>query len=406
MTQITAFDIFPIQKFYDFHPDANINYQLNRALYPGAEQLFATIGQRIKNFDDWKTEFFKAAREHEGLGDIRAAAELYRAAEFFISASDPDRVVAYEKFFDLFYAADPRAAKARVSIPYGKGRLHGLVFRSQAPSQGAVVIHAGFDAYIEAFIGLAQFISNSGFDVVIFDGPGQGTTLMQEHIPMTAAWEKPVAAVLNHFSLDDVTLIGVSLGGYLALRAAAFEPRVKRVIAFDVMLDFFQCITSRRGALAEFLITSLVKLKASPLLNLLARMMMKHDLYSRWGIEQAIHVTGRATPAEAFHDLLKYNTRDISALLTQDVFIMAGAKDHFVPIKQFHEQLRLLTNARSVTGRIYTRAEQAQSHCQIGSFGLAAREMLTWIYLHIAADPEAGDLMDEYDDVHSGAGNP
>jgi hypothetical protein len=86
------------------------------------------------------------AREHEERGEIRAAAELYRAAEFFIRASDPDRILAYEKFFDLFYAADPHAAEARVSIPHGKGHLHGLAFRAQERSQGAVVIHAGFDA--------------------------------------------------------------------------------------------------------------------------------------------------------------------------------------------------------------------------------------------------------------------
>jgi hypothetical protein len=52
MTQITAFDIFPIQKFYDFHPDANINYQLNRALNPGAQQLFATMDQELRRLEN------------------------------------------------------------------------------------------------------------------------------------------------------------------------------------------------------------------------------------------------------------------------------------------------------------------------------------------------------------------
>jgi alpha-beta hydrolase superfamily lysophospholipase len=379
MDRPTACDAFPIRTFYSFHPDANINYQLNRALFHGAEELFARTGKKIRNYEDWKVEFFAAAQERERRGDIRSAAELYRAAEFFISASDPDRRVAYEKFFNLFYEADPEAADARTSVPYDQGRMHALALRPEGASRGRIVIHAGFDAYIEAFFTLAQYLCGSGFDVVIFDGPGQGSTLMRERMPMIPDWEKPVTAVLDHFSFDDVTLIGLSLGGYLALRAAAFEPRIKRVIACDVMLDFFRCVASRRGRLAELILRFLVTMRARTLLDLVACTMMRHDLYSKWGIEQGMHVMGRSRPAEYFFDMREYNTRRISPLLTQDVLIMAGAEDHFVPLEQFYQQLRLLTKAGSVTGRIYTSAEQAQSHCQIGNFGLAAREMLTWM---------------------------
>jgi pimeloyl-ACP methyl ester carboxylesterase len=49
-----------------------------------------------------------------------------------------------------------------------------------------------------------------------------------------------VAAVLDAFRLGDVTLVGISRGGCLAIRAAAFEPRVRRVVAFDVLSDFFE----------------------------------------------------------------------------------------------------------------------------------------------------------------------
>lgn len=362
--------LLPISKFYDFHPDANINYQLNRHLIAGEQALFAAIGARIITFEDWKSEFFAAAAERERQGDIATAAGLYCAAEFFIAASDPDRTVAYEKFIDLFYRANADVASKRVKIPYRAEHLHGLVFESDKPSRGALVIHCGFDAYIEEYTTLARVFCLAGLNVVMFDGPGQGSTLMRGKVPMTYAWEQPVAAVLDHLSLDDVTLIGISLGGYLALRAAAFEPRVKRVVAFDVMLDFFQCVTSRRGRVAEALLTVLVAGRLHALLNLMTGLMMRRDLYSKWGIEQGMHVMGCATPAQFFAAMRRYNTRDIAHLLTQDVFVMAGAEDHFVPLWQFHEQLRLLTNARSVTGRIFTRAEQARagsiSACQKG----------------------------------------
>lgn len=38
--------------------------------------------------------------------------------------------------------------------------------------------------------------------------------------------------------LPDVTLIGISLGGYLATRAAAFEPRISKLVMYDLIYDF------------------------------------------------------------------------------------------------------------------------------------------------------------------------
>ncbi len=95
-----------------------------------------------------------------------------------------------------------------------------------------------------------------------------------------------------------------------------------------------------------------------------------------------MHVLGAASPAEFFDKLMAYNTREISKLITQDALLMAGAEDHFVPLAQLFDQLPLLTNARSVTAKIFTRADQAQSHCQIGNLGLAVTQMLSWVETH------------------------
>jgi pimeloyl-ACP methyl ester carboxylesterase len=379
----TAIDsILPIREFWQYHSDANINYQLNRFLIPGLEELFVAIGARIANYDDWKAEFLSAANAHERLNENAHASGLYRAAEFFMSPNDPGRRHAFEKFIALFYEAHKDEGIERISVPYGSSRLYGLKLVPESPSRGTIVVHAGYDAYVEEFYGVAQAMALHGYQVIMFDGPGQGSTLMRENLPMTHEWEKPVGAVLDHFDLTDVTLVGISLGGCLALRAAAFEPRVKRVVSFDVMLDFFQCITSRRGRAAEAAITTLVRLRLATLLNMLARAMMKRDLMSKWGVEQGTHVLGAATPAEYFDKLKAYNTRSISARVAQDTLIMAGAEDHFVPLSQLFDQLPLLSHARSLTAQIFTRADQAQSHCQIGNLGLAVSRILAWADAH------------------------
>jgi pimeloyl-ACP methyl ester carboxylesterase len=375
-------NLLPITRFTRYHPDPNINFQLNRFLIPGLEKLFARIGARIKDFDDWKSQFLAAALEYEQRGDLGRAARLYRTAEFFMSSDDPDRRRAADKFIELFYRSSDNRLMQRIEIPYQAGHLHGLRLGAAAASRGTIVIHAGFDAYVEEFYALAQAITLCGYDVVMFDGPGQGSTLMRENIPMTHEWEKPVGAVLNHLALTDVTLIGISLGGYLALRAAAFEPRIKRVVAFDVMLDFFQCVASRRGTIAEFAIGALVRFRLGTLLNVMARSLMKRDLYSRWGIQQGMHVMGATSPSEYFFKLKAYHGREVSQRITQDTLIMAGAEDHFVPLKQFFDQLPVLINARSVTAQIFTQADQAQSHCQVGNQGLALAHILSWVDTH------------------------
>lgn len=372
----------PITEFRRFHRDPNINYQLNRFLVPGLEDLFEEIGARIENFDDWKVEFLAAAALAERRDELARAASLYRAAEFFMSPSDPERLQTFEKFITLFYRTHQDRRLERMSVPYEGGKLYRLILAPESPSRGTIVVHAGYDAYVEEFFGLAQAMASRGYRIVMFDGPGQGSTLMRESLPMTPDWEKPVGAVLDHLELSDVTLIGISLGGCLALRAAALEPRIKRVVAFDVMLDFFQCITSRRGKTAEIVLKTLVRLRLTALINIFARAMMKRDLMSKWGAEQGMHVLGAATPAQYFFRLKAYNTRSMSTRITQDALIMAGAEDHFVPLSQLFDQLPLLQNARSITAQIFTRADQAQSHCQIGNLGLAVTQIIRWVDSH------------------------
>ena len=102
---------------------------------------------------------------------------------------------------------------------------------------------------------------------------------MFEKLPMTHEWEKPVAAVLDYIEAENVTLIGMSLGGYLALRAASLEPRIKRVIAYNVMPDFFACVTSGRGKVAAYLTKGLTGLRLSFVLGAFAKVIMKRDIY-------------------------------------------------------------------------------------------------------------------------------
>ena len=86
-----------------------------------------------------------------------------------------------------------------------------------------------------------------------------------------------------------------------------------------------------------------------------------------------------ATPADVFAAWREYRTDDISSLVTQDVLLMAGSKDHYMPLSMLPDQLMALTAAHSVSARVFTEAESAQNHCQIGNMGLALKVILDWL---------------------------
>ena len=83
------------------------------------------------------------------------------------------------------------------------------------------------------------------------------------------------------------------------------------------------------------------------------------------------------TPCEYFNYIRKFNTRDISKLITQDTLVLAGASDLYTVYYQ--DQLDALVNARSVTGKLFTEEECADHHCQVGNMNLLLDTISEWI---------------------------
>ena len=70
---------------------------------------------------------------------------------------------------------------------------------------------------------------------------------------------------------------------------------------------------------------------------------------------------------------------EISSRVPQDVLLLAGSDDHYVPVQQFYKQIAALRHTRSLTARLFTRAESAQNHCQAGNYGLAPQVINAWL---------------------------
>jgi pimeloyl-ACP methyl ester carboxylesterase len=196
---------------------------------------------------------------------------------------------------------------------------------------------------------------------------------------MISDWHRPVGAVLDAFGLDDVTLVGISLGGCLAIRAAAHEPRVRRVVAFDVLTDFFAVLQAQQPPAIAALLRGLLAIGADSIVDRSVDAVARQRPVLEWGVAQGEHVFGRDRPSAMLDAARKFHTRDVSPLVRQDVLLLAGKQDHYVPLEQLWEQARLLTSARSITARVFTAEEHAQAHCQIGNLPLALRVISGWV---------------------------
>jgi pimeloyl-ACP methyl ester carboxylesterase len=213
----------------------------------------------------------------------------------------------------------------------------------------------------------------------MFEGPGQGAALELAHLTMSPEWEKPVKAVLDFRGLDAVALMGFSLGGGPIIRAAAFEPRVRRVIAYDICTDGLECAPRPLPPPAQKELLGWIDSGDEGAVDKLFADAMAKSLLLDWMIKLGMHNTGQRTPYAMMKHYQKYETASLASRLTQDVLLMAGAEDHYIPVHQLPDQIATLTHVRSLTARLCTRAEQAQNHVQVGNMGLAFRVMIDWM---------------------------
>lgn len=297
-------------------------------------------------------------------------------AEFYMRSDDPRRLAARKRFRENVLEEMGVSGKDHHLVPYQGTALSAYRFKPPSPA-GRLVVFGGFDSYIEEWFPMLLAMRDAGLDVVGFDGPGQGAAL-EEGVPMTPDWHLPVGAVLDYFGLADVTLLGFSLGGGLVVRAAAYEPRVRRVIAQDILTDFMACQLRALSGPGRFVVANSGHLPAT-IVNAAVNAARRSSMLVDWGMGQGLRVLGKKTPAEAFTAIRRLRTDDVSPLVTQDVLLMAGSHDHYVPVSQLGDQLATLGNAESVSARLFTEAEHASNHCQVGNFGLALDVILSWL---------------------------
>lgn len=387
--------------FERFHSQKFINYQLNRAHalgYAERGRLLEAAG-KIRDFDDCVKVFERVSAEAEAEGKVRQAASYLRLAEFFTPQFSQAKIHTYKRYRALFDEAFADTGVTRHEVPYDGSALPAYRLASlEDATRGTVLFHGGFDSLIEEFYVIWERIAAAGFDVIAFEGPGQGGARALGGLTFDHDWEKPVAAVLDHFGLERASLVGLSMGGYWAIRAAGREPRINRVVSWPPVYDWMHQVPAPVRAFARGMFCW------RGFMNWSIRLRARLVPVLRHVVNQGMYLVDGDEPMDAVDWFLGMNAEHLeSDRVTQEVLLLTGENDTFQPPILTHKQATALINARSVDLRMFTEAEHADSHCQMGNLDLACGVVTTWLRAGRLESEGPGRFTSTRDQDHRGA---
>jgi 2,6-dihydroxypseudooxynicotine hydrolase len=220
---------------------------------------FFDVLDSLQRWEDWCRAWSERAVVHEALGRealdrknfVSAAEHLSRAAVTYhfakyLFVQDMNQMrAAHAKAIECLDLALPHLDPPgeRVLIPYERTHLVGTLRRPKGFRRPPVVLMTmGLDSAKEELLTFEKSFLDRGMAILAFDGPGQGEA--EYDLPIRYDYENVIGPVIDwlrtreDIDVEHIGIWGISLGGYYAPRAAAFEKRVKACIANCGPYDF------------------------------------------------------------------------------------------------------------------------------------------------------------------------
>ena len=380
--------------FTEYTGNRQFDLQLNRTFAPildrvGMDTIATTTLPNIRSTKQITALAHSLAERFSSEGDADAAWRLYELAAFYLGDDDPRKRSFIDAMSTSFDEAHKGLALTRHAVPYRGGKLTAMRWeadptdRAQAPegTPRTLIMMNGFDGYAEEIIDFASHFPTRPFDIISFDGPGQGHTVAAG-MPLEPQWERPTNAVMDYFGIDNAAALGVSFGGYLVMRAAAYCPRISHVIAFDMMYRLLDGLTMPLPRPLRPIAEAVVS-RARPawLIDGLMGIAQRFSADLAWKLQQARHLTGQDKPSDVLRALGAYTMEPLDGQIHQPCLVMAGDADQYVPFERLDDVRRALRNAASLDVRAFHEATDPgmAQHCQVGDLDRAFAIMGGWL---------------------------
>jgi len=279
-----------------------------------------------------------------------------------------------------------------IRIPYEGTTLHGYFFKIDDAPRPTLIVNGGYDSTAEEawlFSGAAAL--ERGYNVLVFDGPGQGEAIFEQGVVFRPDWERVIGPVVDYlYALPEVdcerlALMGISFGGYLAPRAASCEPRIKALIADPGQLSLYE-ETKRR--VPPFIAARLLEQRG--LFPRLLAALLKHRLRQvsgGWGLRRGLLVHGVKTPLDYIRLTPAYATEHPEAIACPTLITSAENDEIGATARTLYDRLTC-----PKTYLTFSAAEGAGAHCETGArawFNQRAFDWLDEIFAGVASQARA-----------------
>ncbi|MCU7549733.1 alpha/beta hydrolase [Chitinophagaceae bacterium LB-8] len=353
------------------------SYQVNRALtqahYGGGE--FAEILEVASEITPGDNESFHQAwakmgnkvfdlaenylSDHKNVSARRTylrAFNYLRTSEFFLKPSDNRKQPSYMKAKDAFQKAislfDNKPKQVRV--PFEGSFLPGYLFLPEGVKNPPLMImFGGLDSLAEElYFGPCQHLNERGIALLAMDGPGQGASLRFNHIYTRYDFNVAGSAVLDWAlaNLQDevdtlsIGIMAVSMGGYMAARCAAFEPRFKICVVWGAVWSYYDIWKNRLD---------------------------NHPL-----AEIVMHIVGAQNMADARERLKMFTLDGVAEKISMPTYVLHGEDDRQNFVENAYKLRDALTCEKVV--EIVPKESSGSAHCQIDDF-TKTFNMYDWI---------------------------
>lgn len=391
-----------VQGFTDAEMDFQLIRQIGAAAYGGASigECLAIVQQMTDPSPaQWREAFGQLANEQVADGHRReqkghrvsarerylAASNSFRAAEYYTPFADPHHrtlgLASRNAFLRSMALQDHHCEE--IWFPFAGVTLPAYFMKPthQTEPNKTIMIISGFDGTMEeSYLQGGRAALDRGYNVFLFAGPGQMDT-MRFHPQLTFRpdYERVTGAALDvllqrpEVHAARVGLLGISYGGYFCLRAAAFDDRIRAVIANSPIVDLHAYMTAFVGF-------DPAELPAEDDFDLAMLEHIPTDIMTEQQKEMSASLItrfGQRTFKETYAFLRSFRVVEQLGLIRCPALALVGAGEGPNPLAQSEQFCQEV--AGPVDSYIFTAAEGADSHCQLGNLSLAAAVTLDWL---------------------------
>lgn len=332
----------------------------------GTEELYAAwvaVADRL----------IASAEDDEQRGRIIGAGDKYYRSSLYVSQSErlqsptwDGRKAAYQKSMDLLqkHVDLSGAPMTRVEIPYEGSHMPGYFYKAESldgKPTPVVIQWNGFDSTKEMmyYSGFPQMLARRGISTLMVDTPGSGEALRLRGLTArhdTEAWASAIidfAEGLDGIDADKVGLVGWSLGGYYAPRAAAFEKRVKLAVAWGANHNWAEVQEGRRNREGE-----------NPVPHY-----WEHAFWV-WNVD---NINDFMEATKGMH------LNGVAEKITCPLLITHGANDRQINVKYAHQTYDQAINSSKRELRIFDEPEGGTEHISIDNMPYVAGYIADWV---------------------------